>query len=298
MRLYNGFKNDKNQELEPDTYKIKANLNYDEIISTFTKKAPVRTTVRITFPEGLRADEMIDVFLENGIGTREGFEKALSSALLYDMDYRFLKELQEKEKQGFAEGRAWVLEGYLYPDTYDFYTDTTEINAIAKLLSTFNVRFEEAYYERCDELGYTVDEIVNIASLVQMEAKHDSEYAVVSSVYHNRLDNPTSYPRLECDSTYLYVHPERRDSLTLDEMRTSDNPYSTYSHDGLTPSAICSPSLNAIIAALYPSGADDSGNVYTYYYMYARPDGYHEFASTLSQHQRNMEKVAAMKEEE
>lgn len=291
LRMYNGFKNrdrETPQELEPGEYKILANLNYDQIISTFSKKAPVRDIVRITFTEGISADEVIDLFVENGVGTREGFEKALSSSLLYDMDYRFLTELQELEREGFDKGRKYALEGYLYPDTYDFYTDSSEIDAISKLLETFNRRFEDAYYERCAELRMSVDDVVNLASIVQMETKYESEYQIVSSLYHNRLNKPSSFPRLQCDSTYLYIYPERRAELTLDEMKKSDNPYSTYSHDGLPPSAICSPSLNAIIAALYPNATDDSGVEHTYYYMVARPNGYHYFAQTESGHNQNI----------
>ncbi len=295
FRIYNSFKNrgsNNEQELEPGEYTILANLNYDEIIYTFSKKAPPREIVRITFPEGLSADEMIDIFVENGVGTKEGFREAISSSLLYDMDYPFLKQLQETEKAGgFKDGRIYVLEGYLYPDTYDFYTDSPETDIIAKLLSTFNRRFEEAYYERCDELGMKVDDIVNIAAIVQMETKYDSEYETVSSLYHNRLNNSGAFPRLQCDSTYLYIYPERRAELTLDEMKASDSPYSTYSHDGLPPSAICSPSLNAMIAALYPSSIDNSGVKHTYYYMCARPNGYHYFAKTEYEHLKNVERA-------
>lgn len=294
LRIYNSFKNRDSkvkQELEAGEYRILANLNYDEIISTFTKKRAAREIVRITFPEGLTADEMIDLFLENGVGTREGFEKAVVSSLVYDMDYRFLKELQETETEGFEDGRKYALEGYLYPDTYDFYTDASEIDAISKLLETFNRRFEGAYYDRCEELGMTVDEVINLASIVQMETKYESEYETVSSLYHNRLNAPASFPRLQCDSTYLYIYPERRAELTLEEMKKSDNPYSTYSHDGLPPSAICSPSLNAIISALYPSSIDEKGVKHTYYYMVARPNGYHYFSQTEAGHLQNIQRA-------
>ncbi|MBQ9976623.1 MAG: endolytic transglycosylase MltG [Clostridia bacterium] len=294
LRVYNSFKNrdrETPQELEAGEYKILANLNYDEIIATFSKKAPAREIVRITFPEGLTADETIELFLENGVGTREGFVEAISSSLVYDMDYRFLKELQALETEGFENGRRYALEGYLYPDTYDFYTDSSEIDAISKLLETFNRRFEEAYYDRCIELDMTVDDVINLASIVQMETKYESEYETVSSLYHNRLNNPYSFPRLQCDSTYLYAFPERRAELTLDEMKSSDSPYSTYSHDGLPPSAICSPSLNAIISALYPNAVDNNGVDHTYYYMVARPNGYHYFAQTEAGHLQNIAKA-------
>ena len=294
LRIYNTFKNRDSkveQQLEVGEHRILANLNYDEIISTFTKKRAAREIVRITFPEGLTADAMIDLFLENGVGTREGFVNAVSSSLVYDMDYRFLKELQALETEGFEKGRKYALEGYLYPDTYDFYTDASEIDAISKLLETFNRRFEDAYYDRCDELGMSVDEIINLASIVQMETKYDSEYETVSSLYHNRLNAPASFPRLQCDSTYLYIYPERRPELTLDEMKKSDNPYSTYSHDGLPPSAICSPSLNAMIAAMYPSSIDNNGIKHTYYYMVARPNGYHYFSQTEAGHLQNIQRA-------
>lgn len=300
FKLYNSFKNRNSetpQEFVPDTYVFESNLNYDELIAKFEKSAPVRGVVDITFPEGLTVDEMIAIFLENGIGTKEGFEAAVKSSLVYDMKYQFLTELQELEKAGFKEGRRYALEGYLYPDTYQFYTDTSEIDAVAKLLRTFNVRFEKEYYARCEELQMTVDEVVNIAAIVQKETKYSSEYPVVSSLYHNRLNAPATFPRLQCDSTYLYSFPDRRDSLTLDEMKQSTDPYSTYSHDGLPPSAICNPSLDAIIAALYPNGADSSGVEHTYYYMVARPDGYHYFAKTEAGHLENVAKAEAAKGE-
>lgn len=291
FKLYNSYKNRNakaKQEFVPDTYEVARNLNYDELIAMFEKSAPVRDIVKITFPEGITADEMIEIFLENGIGTREGFVNAVKSSLIYDMTYPFLLELQEQEKAGFRDGRKYALEGYLYPDTYEFYTDTAEIDAVSKLLKTFNVRFEKEYYARCEELELSLDEVVTIASIVQMETKYSSEYPVVSSLYHNRLNNPTRFPRLQCDSTYLYAFPDRREGLTLTEMKESTSPYSTYSQDGLPPSAICNPSLDAIIAALYPNGADSSGKPHTYYYMVARPNGYHYFASTDAEHSANI----------
>lgn len=300
FKLYNSFKNrgsEKKQEFVPDTYVFNADLNYDELIAKFEKSAPTRSIVDITFPEGLTVDQMIDIFLENGIGTREGFVSAVKSSLIYDMNYEFLTDLQAIEKEGFKDGRKYALEGYLYPDTYQFYTDTSEIDAVSKLLRTFNIRFEKEYYLRCDELNLSVDDVINIASIVQMETKYSSEYTTVSSLYHNRLNSPGSFPRLQCDSTYLYIYPDRRDVLTLDEMKESDNPYSTYSHDGLPPSAICNPSLDAIIAALYPSGADSSGNEHTYYYMVARPNGYHYFATSSAEHTANIARAQAEKGE-
>ncbi len=298
FKIYNSFKNrnsEREQEFVPDTYTFETNLNYDELIAKFEKSSPVRGVVDITFPEGLTVDEMIEIFVENGIGTREGFVEAVKSSLVYDMKYQFLTDLQELEKAGFDDGRKYALEGYLYPDTYQFYTDSTEIDAVAKLLKTFNIRFEKEYYARCEELGMSVDDIVNIAGIVQMETKYSSEYPIVSSLYHNRLKNPTSFPRLQCDSTYLYIFPDRRETLTLDEMKASDNPYSTYSHDGLPPSAICNPGLDAIIAALYPNSDDNYGNERVYYYMVARPDGYHYFARTESEHISNIAKAEAEK---
>ncbi len=300
FKLYNSFKNRDSkteQEFVPDTYVFEANLNYDELIAKFEKSAPVRGVVDITFPEGLTADEMIELFVENGVGTREGFVEAIKSSLIYDMKYQFLTDLQELEKAGFKDGRKYALEGYLYPDTYQFYTDSSEIDAIAKLLKTFNIRFEKEYYARCQELNMSVDEVINLAAIVQKETKYSSEYPVVSSLYHNRLANPSSFPRLQCDSTYLYIYPDRRDSLTLDEMKASSSPYSTYSHDGLPPSAICNPSLDAIIAALYPNGADSSGINHTYYYMVAKPNGYHYFAKTEAEHINNIARAEAEKGE-
>jgi formate dehydrogenase major subunit len=83
------------------------------------------------------------------------------------------------------------------------------------------------------------------------------------------------------------------ENLTLDEMNKSSDPYSTYSHDGLPPSAICNPGLDAIIAALYPNSSDSSGTNHVYYYMVAGADGYHYFAKTKSEHDQNVARAAA-----
>ncbi len=295
FKLYVNFKNrnsETNVQFEPGEYEINTNLNYDEIIYKLKKKI-TRDIVRITIPEGLTADQIIDLFLEKGVGTREGFEEAISSSLIYEADYEFLKQLQEIERQGFANGRKYALEGYLFPDTYDFYTDSAETTVIKKLLDNFNVRFDDSYYKRMEDIGVNIDHIVNLASIVQAETKYESEFLTVASLYTNRLNAPTLFPRLESDSTYLYAFPERRSELTLEEMKQSDSPYSTYSHDGLPPSAICNPGLDAIIAALYPDATDANGNSHTYYYMVAKSDGFHIFTSTADEHAAAVASVRA-----
>ncbi|MBE6613395.1 MAG: hypothetical protein E7632_13000, partial [Ruminococcaceae bacterium] len=148
FKLWSNLK--ENPEKPPNfiagTYEVSTMLNYDYLRSSFKKKT-IREEVRITIPEGYTVDEIIDLFVnEYGIGTREGFIDAINN---YDFDYRFLEELEVKDN------RTYRLEGYLFPDTYYFYSDSSEVAVLNKLLDNFDKKFASEYYDRCTDLGMT-----------------------------------------------------------------------------------------------------------------------------------------------
>jgi len=287
----------KNLVIVPGTYTVNSQMNYDEIVYVIKKKAPPRQEVVIMIPEGLTVDETIDLFLENGIGTREGFIDAIQN---YDYKYKFMDVLNSLE---LGEGRKYRLEGYLFPDTYNFYTDTSEIGIIDKLLSNFEYYFEVKNYARCEELGMTMDEVITLASMIEKEAKVPSDYYVISSVFHNRLKSNT-LKKLESDATIQYFLPERKEELSQSDLNT-DNPYNTYLYQGLPPSAIANPGIDSIYAALYPDETD-------YYYFVAdttgkaldlkgAPTGIRGktlFARTHAEHLRNKQSVENAKKAE
>lgn len=267
----------------PGDYSLSTTMNYSQLLDAL-KPLPDNSVVSVTIPEGLTTDEIIDLFVkEYGIGTEEGFIAAIND---YDWgedyDYWFIDELN---KSGWSEDRYYRLDGYLFPDTYYFYTDSTEVEVISRMLDNFEVKFNEDYRGYVESVGMTVDEAVTLASMIQTEAKYLSEYPLVSSVFHNRLDHADSYPLLESDATIMYAI--FHDTESRPEVLTSteyDSPYNTYKHPGLPPGPICNPGYNAIVYAIYPRSTD-------YYYFVANNDGYSVFSETLSEHQKAIQDV-------
>lgn len=208
-------------------------MNYDELLMTFKEKI-VREIVRLTIPEGYTVDEIIDLFLENGIGgTREDWIAAVNDLELYS-NFAFVQALIGNT----SSDRTYALEGYLFPDTYDFYTDAKASQIIYKLLNRFNNIFKDEFYTRSAELGYTVDEIITLASMIEKETRLYNEFELVSSVFHNRLHNAATYPCLESDATIMYAIQHdtgsRKEQL-LHEDLSYNSPYNTYTHQGLPP---------------------------------------------------------------
>jgi len=283
---------------DSDTYlsgkfTVNGSMSYDSLISQF-KPYSTREEVTVTIVEGMTTKEIIDMFVnEYKIGTEEGFEKAINE---YEYDFWFLEDLPSKEESG----RFYRLDGYLFPDTYNFFTDAHEEDVIYKLLDNFDKKFDKDNIARLEELGMSLDEIVTLASMIQKEAKYvnnnphaenGSDYALVSAVFHNRLNNPNYDSiggKLQSDATVKYSLDYYEDKTDLAEaLHSYDTVYNTYMYPGLPAGPICSPSLNAINFAMNPdmiSGKD-------YYYFISNSQGYNYYASTSAEHEKNVQKV-------
>lgn len=269
----------------PGTYTIKTNLNYDTLMLSFIETVTLRT-VRITFPEGATVDEIMALFEKNGCSTREAFIECMNT---YDFaaEYEFLKGVDTTD-------RYYLLEGYLYPDTYDFYVGRSPEYYLDKLLSQFNKVCKRAgFFEAAEETGYTFDQMLTIASIIEKEAYMQNDFDIVSSVIHNRLSKPTTFPKLECDSTIIYFLSceagYRVTDITADD-QAIDNPYNSYLKQGLPPGPICNPSYNSIACAFDPAETDKP-----YYYFVSNKYGEMFYATTLAQHEAN---IAAIKKAE
>ncbi|MDD6799108.1 MAG: endolytic transglycosylase MltG [Firmicutes bacterium] len=279
MKLYASLRKD-NGKFVAGTYTVSPNMSYDMLLEVFKGPKSVAKEVRITIPEGYTVDDIITLFVDGyGMGTREGFINAIQ---YYDFDYWFVKELDE-----LPEGRKYRLEGYLYPDTYYFFSTSSETTIISKFLDNFNTKFDERYRERCEAMNMTADQIVTLASIIQMEAKFDVEYSKISSVFHNRLNNPKyeTAGKLDSDATVQYILEERHENLTKEELNI-DNRYNTYLYKGLPPGAITNPTTVAINYALFPATTG-------YYYFVAQKNGYSLFAETYQEHLKNVASVKA-----
>ncbi|MBQ7982323.1 MAG: endolytic transglycosylase MltG [Clostridia bacterium] len=251
-------------------YEISPSMNYGDINDTFTYVANTKEQVVITIPEGYTVDQIINLMLKNGIGTREGFVAAINE---YEYTgYRFLEGLNDLDPE-----RKYRLEGYLFPDTYYFFKDSSEVAVIDKFLVNFERKVSEEYYERAEQLGMTMDDIIILASMIQAEGMTLTDFENISSVFHNRLANPRSYPLLQSDATLQYILDKRKSALSAEDLKI-DSGYNSYLYAGLPPGSICNPGMDAINCALYPA---ETG----YYYFLADGKGNTYFSETNEQHE-------------
>jgi UPF0755 protein len=236
-------------------YVLSPAMSYDEIRYELLGIGKERTTVRITFPEGSTTDEIIELFLKNGIGTREGFEKAIQT---HDFSFAFMPHTVN-------EARKYRLDGYLFPDTYEFYSDSTEEEAVAKMLANFERKFTSAMAADAAREGFTADAAVTLASMVQSEAYYLSDMAGIASVFRNRLRGGMKY--LQSDATGL-----------------CGEAYDTYEHAGLPPGPICNPGAAALEAAVYPANTK-------YYYFFTGSDKKAVFSKTYAEHKKAINRM-------
>lgn len=226
-------------------------------------------TVRVTIPEGSTAADIGALMKKNGLFTRAEFLAQIN---------RGTETSPLVQEIGDWENRAFLLEGYLFPDTYEFYKDATPEQVIQKLLDHLEKKMTDAHKARAKELGMSMDEVLTLASVIQAEAGDPKQMKTVSSALHNRL-NSTSHPKLECDVTIFYLKQDVQPFLTEDKDRFNSY-YNTYKCTGLPEGPICNPGMNAINAALYPEQTD-------YFYFATDKSGNYYYAKTLAEHNRN-----------
>lgn len=289
FKLYLKYRSEKEFEFIPGEHTLNSKMNYTQIIQELTTLYQARKQVRVVIPEGYTVDQIIDLLVKNGIGSREKYVEAINN---YPYKHEFIQELS---KIGYSPNRKYRLEGYLFPDTYDFYTDTEEYLVINKLLNNFDVKFWQDYktqYEDvCKSFNMNFDQIITLASMVQAEGNNPIDFEYISYVFHHRIKTGGKYKKLESDATIQYILSERREDLTQADLDI-DNPYNTYKYEGLPPGAICNPGLDAISAALYPViPKDDNGKQIDAYYFVSNKAGKTYYAVKLEDHQKNKDRV-------
>lgn len=255
-------------KIVPGTYTLQASLDYRAMVNGMTARSTLREEVRVTIPEGLTVEQIFEVFLEKGVIGEGKLEDYRECAESYDFEYDFIRVLPTRPNR---------LEGYLCPDTYDFYINEDPKSAIAKMLSNFNRKMSKDFKERITEMDSSIADIVTIASMIQNEAANTDEMEIISSVIYNRLKS-NDYPTLGIDATIQYILPTHKEKLTKEDLEI-DSPYNTRKYSGLPPGPISNPGLDAIRAALYPEE--------TSYYFYAlTKDGTHKFTKNLTEHNK------------
>jgi uncharacterized YceG family protein len=222
----------------------------------------ISDTVRVTIPEGYSVAQTFNLLVSKGV--------CASTDYLYQAatDYKFSEE--DAAFYGILpnENRCFQLEGYLYPDTYEFYRLSSGTSVIKKLVSNTRMKFTEDDRLLAENLGYTLDEIITIASLVEKEIGDHNQMPTVSSVIHNRLDIGM---KLELDASFYYLDNYLRPYINGDIHRFDDF-YYTYTCPALPAGPICNPGKAAIQAALHPAQTD-------YLFFYSDADGIYHFSA-------------------
>ena len=256
---------------EKGTFELNSSMDYGQIVSIL-KRTKTGSVVRVTIPEGYTLKQIAQVMEDSQVCSADDF---IRTANTYDFAHELLKDVPLEDNR---------LEGYLFPDTYDFYVNENTVSVINKMLNNFEKKYTQAMRDMTREKGKSTREIIIIASLIEKEARWESERAVISGVIYNRLKAKDKFPRLQIDATVMYV-TGHKDKLTAEDLAT-DSPYNTYMYSGLPPTAICNPGLPSILAAIAP---ESNG----YYYYVVNPEtGGHLFAKTLSEHNANVQKMS------
>lgn len=280
FQMYADF-NDKGSKMQAGTYQLSPAMTIDEIIAVLSAGDGGRKVAKITFTEGMTIDDMAQVLVDKGVFNTEEKNKFLS--LCNDpyefSEYDFISLLADDAK---IQQRRYALEGYLFPDTYEFYLDATPEEVIKKQLSRFDDIFTLEYEDRAQALGLSVDQVMALASMIEWEGL-PQDFKKVSAVFHNRLgaDMP-----LQSGATLRYITGNKKLFYTQEELNTV-SPYNTEINKGLPLGPVCNPGKQAIEAALYPDEQYVTDK-YLYFCNKAPGSGELVFAITLDEHNANV----------
>ena len=265
------------QKLQVGHYQLQKNMSMMTIADMLTMGDGSPLVRNVTLIPGETIEAFAAKLLKDGvISDQTAFLDICRTGELF-REYYYIDDILTS---GTASRRKYVLEGYLSPNTYEVYTTVTAEDLLRKLLSQTEAVFPVEYQERADDLGFTMDQILTLASLIEKEAK-EADFARVSAVFQNRLK---AKMKLESDVTIHYITGIRKMALSQEDLKT-DSPYNTYLYAGLPVGPICNPSPQAIQAALYPDEILLAEN-YLYFCAKEPESGELYFSKTLKEHER------------
>jgi len=274
FKLYASLKGQ--EDFAPGTFEVSPGMDYGQIIDTLIRDVKIREEVTVTIPEGFNLRQIAQLLEDEGVCRVADFMETADS---YKFAHSVLKTVPMVENR---------LEGYLFPDTYNFYkVDLKDVNVnqsvsvINKMLNNFVNKITPEMKAMMNTRSLELQNVLIVASLIEREAKVAGERTTISGVLYNRL-NSNDFPYLEIDATILYALPEHKDRLSAGDLEI-DSPYNTYKVKGLPPTAICNPGLSAILAAIQPEQ-----HKFYYYVVDDLETGSHAFAQTYKQHQANV----------
>lgn len=248
--------------LQVGSYRLSGSMSVPQIIDHLRTGKVI--THQLAVPEGLTVVQIGKLWEKGGFGTASAFHGVAS-----DPKWRLRYEIEGK-----------TVEGYLFPNTYQFPDGASPEVIIQTMLDELDRRWTTKLSEEAKALGFSKHEIITLASIIEAEARVPDERPLISAVFHNRLRRGW---KLQADPTALYGlgnpdRPPRAADLKV------DTPYNTYLYKGLPPGPICNPGMASILAALRPTSAD-------YMYFVATGGGKHHFSKTLREHQNMINRI-------
>lgn len=265
------------QKIQSGDYELTRAMSATEILDQLISGDGKPLTMKITIIPGWTVEDVANYLVEiKVLSSADEFLSLCKSGEAYN-GYYFIEEVM---KTGTVSQRKYALEGYLSPNTYEIYASSSADTLIKRLLTQTEAAYLSGYDERAQELGLTMDQVFTLASMIEKEAK-TSDFAKVSAVFHNRLKAGMT---LGSDVTVKYASGSQKMSLNDSDLAV-DSPYNTYTHKGLPVGPICNPSMDAVVAALYP---DEQYVAQKYlYFCSAEPEsGKLVFSKTLEEHNK------------
>ena len=289
----------KDKDIAAGTYTLNTFYDYNAIINGISYTPGAREVVTVMIPEGYTCAQVFAALADKGVCTVADLENYAANGEL--KDFWFL--------EGVTRGSKYCLEGFLFPDTYEFYVNDEPQRVIEKFLSNFDHRFndqmqedfkkmQERYAKMLSSHGYgsdyiasnplTIHQLITLASIVEKESGDGAESFDIASVFYNRLSNAKEFPYLDADATVHYAIGDYFGEIKeLTKAHLAINsPYNTRGvQKGLPPGPIANPGIYSLYAVLDP-------NETNYHYYVLDPDkGTHVFATTYSEHQSNLKKL-------
>ena len=273
------------QKIQAGNYTLNRTMSMNEIADQLTRGDGNPLVRNITLIPGWTIEDFADKLAADGVLADKAEFLSLCRTGERFADYYYVADALATAN---ASQRKYMLEGYLSPNTYEIYTDATAEDILRKLLSQTERAFPADAQDRAQELGYTMDQMLTLASLIEKEAK-SADFAKVSAVFHNRLKQKV---KLQSDVTIHYITGVRKMALSNSDLQL-DSPYNTYLHTGLPLGPVCSPSAEAINAALYP---DETYLAENYLYFCAKDpeSGELYFSRTLEEHNQAVQIYAPL----
>ena len=273
FRLYADLAVDEGK-IQPGIWDLNTMYDYHALVNMMSPSSSRTVVENVLIPEGFTCRQIFALLEENRVCTAKDLAEYAANGEL--KDYWFLENVER--------GFEYCLEGFLFPDTYDFYKNSNPRDVLEKLLDNFEYRFNEEMRTQIDTLNanvtggtFDIHKVVIVASMIEKETAKNEESPRIASVIYNRLFKwGNTPPYLNIDASIVYALDGKTD-LTAEDLRV-ESPYNTYTNTGLTPGAISNPGLASLKAALNPETTN------YYYYVLNPAEGVHKFSTTLDEH--------------